>query len=145
MANPGPASSQFANFVLDQQNALRLVAFAKGVNLSAAGDTPMNVITPSSFVPTVVITCNSNSSVPHVAAATVGVYTGISQGGTAILTTAALTGQTTATFAYVRAATAVSTDVTAPNMFVNVGTTVAAVGGVNATTDVLVYGYDLQT
>jgi len=145
MPNPGPASSSFGNFVLDQQNALRLVGFAKGVNLSAAGDTPMTVITPSSFVPTTVITCNSNSSVPNVAAATVGIYTAAAQGGTALLTTAALTGQTTSTFAYVRAATAVTTDVTASQMFVNVGTTVAAVGGVNATCDVLIYGYDLQT
>lgn len=145
MANPGPAISNFANAVLDQQNALRLVAFAKGVNLSAAGDTPMNVVTPSLWSGYVVITCNSNSAVPNVAAATVGVYSAVSQGGTAVLTTAALTGQTTSVFVYNRAATSTNAALTTPNLYVNVGSTVAAVGGVNATTDVLVYGYDVQT
>jgi hypothetical protein len=145
MANPGPASSTFANTVLDQQNAYRLIAFAKGVNLSAAGDTPMNVITTSSVAVATVVTCNSNSTVPNVAAATVGVYGAPSQGGSVVLTTAALTGQTTAAFVYIRAGTNPSAAVSVPNLYVNVGSTVAAVGGVNATCDVLVYGYDIQT
>ena len=84
MANPGPASSTFGNFVIDQQNAYRLVAFAKGVNLSAAGDTLANVITSGAFVPAVIVTTNSNSTVPNVAAATVGAYTLPSQGGTTV-------------------------------------------------------------
>jgi hypothetical protein len=145
MPNPGPASSQFGNFVIDQQNAYRLVAFAKGVNLSAAGDTPMNLVTANAFVPAIVVTTNSNSTVPNVAAATVGVYTLPAQGGTTIHATAALTGQTTATFAYVRAASVANAVIAAPQAYVNVGSTVAAVGGVNATTDILVYGYDVQT
>jgi hypothetical protein len=145
MANPGPASSTFGNFVIDQQNAYRLVAFAKGVNLSAAGDTLANVITSGAFVPAVIVTTNSNSTVPNVAAATVGAYTLPSQGGSTVHATAALTGQTTSTFAYVRATSVASTVVAAPQLYINVGSTVAAVGGVNATTDVLIYGYDVQT
>jgi len=145
MANPGPASSSFGNFVIDQQNAYRLMAFAKGVNLSAAGDTLMNVVTTGNWAPATVVTCNSNSSVPNVAAATVGVYSAPAQGGTTVLTTAALTGQTTSAFTYIRAATNPATGISTPQLYVNVGTTVAAVGGVNATTDILVYGYDLQS
>jgi len=139
MANPGPASSSFGNFVIDQQNAYRLVAFAKNVPVSAAGDVAMNVITPSSWAAATVVTVNSPNSTANVAAATVGVYTGTAQTGTTILTTAALTGQTTAAFAYVRAATNPSVITSTPVLYANVGTTVA--GGI---VDIMVYGYDVQ-
>ena len=139
MANPGPASSSFGNFVLDQQNAYRLIAFAKNVPVSAAGDVAMNVVTPSTYAAAQVVTVNSPGSVANVAAATVGIYSAPAQGGTVGLTTAALTGQTTAAFAYVRAATNPSVIVSTPQLYVNVGTTVA--GGI---VDVMLYGYDLQ-
>lgn len=140
MANPGPASSAFGNFVLDQQNAYRLVAFAKNVSVSAAGDTPMNVITAGDFCPAVIVTTNSTGSAADIHLATVGVYTAVAQGGSTVHGTAALTGQTSATFVYVRATSVANAAVSAPQLYVNVGTTVA--GGI---TDVLVYGYDIQS
>lgn len=139
MANPGPASSTTANYVLDQQNAYRLIAFAKAVNLGAAGDTQMNVITPGNFVPAEIVTCNSSGTTVNIATATLGVYTGPSASGSTVHAAAALTGQTTATFAYVRATSVTSAMIQASVMYANVGTTVA--GGL---TDVYVYGYDVQ-
>jgi hypothetical protein len=139
MANPGAASSSFGNFVLDPQNAYRLIAFAKNVNVAAAGDTPMTVITPSGYAAAQVVTVNSPGSAADVHLATVGIYTAPAQGGTTLLTTAALTGQTTAAFAYVRAATNPSVITNTPNLYVNVGTTVAS-----GIVDVMLYGYDVQ-
>jgi hypothetical protein len=140
MSNPGPATTTTANYVIDQQNAYRLVAYAKGVSVAAAGDTPMNVITTGAFVPAVIVTTNSTGTQPNIATATVGVYSAPAQGGSTVHATAALTGQTTATFAYVRATSVANAVVSAPQLYVNVGTTVS--GG---QTDVLVYGYDVQT
>ena len=140
MANPGPATSSFANFVIDQQNAYRLVAYAKAVNVGSAGDTPMQLVTTSSFVPAVIVTTNSSGTTANIATATVGVYTAAAQGGSTVHATAALTGQTTATFAYVRATSVANAVISAPQLYVNVGTTVA-----NGQTDVLVYGYDVQS
>lgn len=93
----------------------------------------------TAFVPTVVVTTNANVTM---ATATVGVYTAPAQGGTAVLTTAALTGQTTNAFAYVRAATAAAAQVAVPSgvsLYVNVGTTVAT-----GTVDIYVYGYNVS-
>lgn len=139
MANPGPASTTSPNYVIDSQNAYRLIAFAKGVNVGAAGDTPMNVITPGNFVPAVIVTCNSSGTTANIAAATLGIYTGAATTGTTVHAAAALTGQTTATFAYVRATSVANAMVSASNLYANVGTTVA--GGL---TDVYLYGYDVQ-
>ncbi len=138
MPNPGPATTVTANFQpVNTQQCLRLIAYYKALPVSAAGDVAIPLIGQiSSFVPTTVMTTNANVTM---ATATVGLYTQPAQGGTAILTTAALTGQTTTAFAYVRAATAVAANVT-PNGFViyaNVGTTVAT-----GTVDLYLYGYD---
>jgi hypothetical protein len=71
------------------------------------------------------------------ATATVGIYTQPGAAGTAVLTTAALTGQTTNAFAYVRAATAVAAQVTSTGtLYANIGTTVAT-----GTVDLFLYGY----
>lgn len=151
MAAPNTVTSP--QYVLDQQNALRLLAFAKGVNLGAAGDTAMNMITAQGNVlPLYVITANSTQGTTvNVASATVGVYTAPSQGGTTILTTAALTSQSTATYVKSQSPTNATTMIygNSPNTtnasntnsaqwYVNVGTTVS--GGV---VDVYVYGFDL--
>jgi hypothetical protein len=139
MANPGPAVQTSPNYIIDQQNAYRLVAFAKAVNLGAAADTAMNVIAPGNFVPAVIVTCNSSGTTTSIATATVGVYTAPAQGGTTVHAAAALTGQTTATFAYVRATSVANAMISTSTLYANVGTTVA--GGL---TDVYVYGYDVQ-
>lgn len=115
--------------------ALVLIAKVIGLPVSAAGDVAMTLVGPQGrFVPTTVVTTNANVTM---ATATVGIYTALAQGGTAVLTTAALTGQTTNAFAYVRAATAVAAQVTSSGvLYANVGTTVAT-----GTVDLFLYGY----
>jgi hypothetical protein len=138
MSNPGPASTTTSNVQnLSTQQALRLVAYYKGLSVAAAGDTPMKIVANADFVPTVVVTVNANVTM---ATATVGIYTAPAAGGTAVLTTAALTGQTSSTFAYVRAATAAAAKVSASPLYANVGTTVAT-----GTVDIFLYGYDVST
>jgi hypothetical protein len=140
MANPGAATTVTTNYTpLNSQQALVLIGVVKGLSVATAGDTPMPLTGQlSAFVPTVVVTTNANVTM---ATATVGIYTAPAAGGTAVLTTAALTGQTTTAFAYVRAATAVAATVTAspPVLYVNVGTTVAT-----GTVDIYLYGYNVS-
>jgi hypothetical protein len=143
MANPGPATTVTTNYQpVNNQQALVLIGFIKGQAVSAAGDFLMPIIGPvTNFVPTVVVTTNSSGATVNIAAATVGIYTQPAAGGTAVLTTAALTGQTTNAFAYVRAATAVAAQVitSQPNLYVNIVTTVAA-----GITDIYLYGYNVS-
>jgi len=142
MANPGPAST-VSNHpqVLGTNQALRLIASAQSVNLSAAGDTPMVVLDVSKFVPTKVIITNglnSSGNTTTIATATVGAYTGPAATGSTILTTAALTSNTGGPYVTLTDATNLNTAISNPtNIYVNVGTTIAA------TCDVFVYGYDL--
>ena len=142
MANPGPASTITVNAQsLTNTQGLVLLASYKGLSVSAAGDIAMNLAGPvASFVPVTVVTSNSSGATVNVSTATVGIYTAPVQGGTAILTTAALTGQTVASFAFVRAATAVSTGVVSSGViYANIGTAVA--GGV---VDLYLYGYNIS-
>jgi len=141
MANPGPASTTTVNYPLvSSQQALVLIAVIKGLSVAAAGDTAVQVQSGiTSFVPTVVLSTNANVTQ---ATATVGIYTAPAQGGTAVLTTAAQTGQTTNAFAYVRAATAAAAQVTVTTggtLYFNVGTTVAT-----GTVDYYLYGYNVS-
>lgn len=142
MANPGAASttSNHPQGLLSNQ-ALRLIASAQSVNLGTAGDTAMRTIDVSKFVPvSVIITngLNSSGATTTIATATVGVYTGVSQGGSTVLTTAALTSNTGGPYVTISAATNAATAISnATSLYVNVGTTIAA------TCDVFVYGYDL--
>lgn len=142
MANPGPATT-VSNHpqVLGTNQALRLIASAQSVNLSVAGDTAMVVLDVSKFVPTSVIITNglnSSGATTTIATATVGVYTNVAQTGSTVLTTAALTSNTGGPYVTISAATNPATAISNPtNLYVNVGTTIAA------TCDVFVYGYDL--
>lgn len=134
MAAPNSTSTANQQSVTNDA-ALVCIAKAIGLNVGAAGDTQMVPCGPyNRFVPVTVVTTNANVTM---ATATVGIYTGTAQGGTAVLTTAALTGQTSNAFAYVRAATAAAAQVsTTGALYANVGTTVA--GG---TVDLFLYGY----
>jgi len=141
MANPGPATTQTVNYpTISSQQALQLIGVVKGLSVAAAGDTVMQVQSGiTAFVPTVVVSTNANVTQ---ATATVGIYTAPAQGGTAVLTTAAQTGQTTNAFAYVRAATAAAAQVSVPSggsLYLNVGTTVAT-----GTVDYYLYGYNVS-
>ena len=126
MANPGPATTVTTNYPLTTNQNAQGTLVLKGLSVSTAGDTAITVpnMFNGSIVPISVITTNANVTM---ATATVGIYTAPAQGGTAILTTAALTGQTTNAFAYVRAATAAAAQVAIAGntLYANVGTTVA--------------------
>lgn len=137
MAAPNTTTTALQQSVTNDQG-LVLIAKVLGLNVGTAGDTQMTLAGPfTRFVPTTVVTTNSSGTTVSIATATVGIYTQPVQGGTAVLTTAALTGQTTAAFAYVRAATAAAAQVTTSGaLYANVGTVVA--GGI---TDLFVYGY----
>lgn len=138
--NVAAMTPQNANMAFPQAGlALRLLGVVKGLSVNAVGDPAvMSIINASRWVPATVITSNANVTM---ATATVGLYTAAAAGGTAILTTAALTGQTTNAFVYIRAATAgaLSAAQTAQTLYVNVG--VAVAGG---TVDIALYGYDLS-
>jgi len=141
MANPGPASTNTVNYPLtNSQQSVILIAMLKGAPVSATGDILMPIATAPifAFVPTTVVTTNASVSM---ATATLGIYTLPAQGGTAVLTTAALTGQTTNAFAYVRAATAAAqvSPAVQNSLYLNVG--VAVAGG---TVDVYLYGYNVS-
>jgi len=109
--------------------------------LAVAGDTAMVVVDVSKFVPTSVLVTNglnSSGNTTTIATATVGAYTGPGATGSTILTTAALTSNTGGPYVTITAATNPNTAISNPtNIYVNVGTTIAA------TCDVFVYGYDL--
>ena len=147
MANPGPATTVTANQQsITTQQALRLIGVAKGVSVAAAGDTPFTVLAGTqNWVPVSIITSNSITTATgasvSVATATVGVYTAPAQGGTTILTTAALTSQAANTYVKIQAATNAATAVinAGYTLYANVGTTVAG-----AQIDLYVYGYDLS-
>lgn len=148
--NPGPSITQTPNTVdvmtpvntsnnpaVQGSQGLRLLGVVKGLSVATVGDPAlMTIINATTWVPTIVITANANVTM---ATATVGLYTAAAAGGTAVLTVAALTGQTTNAFAYVRAATAIAAAQTAQTLFVNVGVAVAT-----GTVDLYLYGYDLS-
>ena len=140
--NPGPAVTVSAH---PQQastgGTLRLIAVKKGLSVAALGDTVVPVINSSLWVPVSVIVANANNAgvSADVHSVGLGVYTAASQGGTAILTNAALTSNTSSTYVTVSAATTPNTAETAQTLYVNVSSAVAT-----ATVDVYVYGYDLS-
>lgn len=118
-------------------NNIRLLGVVKGLRVSSVGDPAvMPIINASRWSATRVVTANANVTM---ATASVGLYTAAAAGGTPILTTAVLTGQTTTTFVYDRAATTLTASQTAQSLFVNVGVAVAT-----GTVDLYLYGYDLS-
>lgn len=147
MSNPGPATTVTANQqMLNSQQAIRLIGVVKGLSLAAAADTPFVVLgSTQNWVPTNIITSNmvnsSTGATIDAHLATVGVYTAPAAGGTTVLTTAALTSQTSNTYVKIQAATNAATAiVNAGNiLYANVVTTVAS-----AQCDLFVYGYDLS-
>ena len=146
MSNPGPAvtnSTHPSN--LNSQQALRVLAVLKGVSVASLGDTPLPVINSALYLPTTIVIANANNNgaTQSVASVALGVYTapsGASGSGTAVLTTAALTGQTTPSYVTVSSSTDTATALSAQTLYINQTTAVAT-----ATVDVYVYGYDLST
>jgi len=141
MANPGPATTQTihpSNLATNQ--AVRLLAFASAVPISATGDSIVTipVLNTASYNVQFVAITNANVDVSGGALA---IWTAPAGTGTEIVTNASLTSNTSST--YVTNSTVVAgtkaTRLTAQTLYVKVGTAVA--GG---TVDIFVYGYDFS-
>jgi len=141
MANPGPASTTTIHpSNLASNQAIRLLAYASAVPVSATGDAAVTlpINNTSSYNVQFVAITNANVDVSGGALA---IWTAPAGTGTEIVTNASLTSNTSST--YVTNSTVVAgtkaTRLTAQTLYVRVGTAVA--GG---TVDVFVYGYDFS-
>ena len=135
--NPGPAvttSNHPQN--LSSNQAIRLLAYAQGVNLNATGDTVMPVIDSTTYSVKNVVLTNASISLTTAAA---GVFTAPSAAGTAIVANAALSAATGPTVVSERTVASTAAQ-SGQNLYVNVGTA----QGAAATGDIYVYGYDFS-
>jgi len=145
MANPGPAVTNSTHpSQLSSQQALRVLAVQKGVSVAALGDIPIQINNSALYLPVTVVIANANNNgaTQSVASVALGVYTaplGASGTGTAVLATAALTGQTTPAYVTVSSSADTNTALSAQTLYVNQTTATAT-----ATVDVYIYGYDLS-
>ena len=142
MSNPGPAITSTTHpSNLNSQKALRVLAVLKGVSTAAAADFAVQINNSSLYVPVSVVVANANNSgaTQSVASVNLGVYTAVAKGGSAVLTAAALTSQTTPSYVTISAATNPNTALSAQTVYVNISTAFAT-----ATVDVYIYGYDLS-
>lgn len=143
MANPGPAITSTTHpSNLNSQQALRVLAVLKGVSTAAAADFAVQINNSSLYVPVsvVVANANNNGATQSVASVNLGIYTAVSKGGSAVLTAASLTSQTTPSYVTISAASNPNTALSAQTVYVNISTAFAT-----ATVDVYVYGYDLSS
>ena len=142
MANPGPAVQSTTHpSNLNSQQALRVLAVLKGVSTAAAADFAVQINNSALYVPVSVVVANANNAgaTQSVASVNLGIYTAPSKNGSAVLTAAALTSQTTPSYVTISAATNPNTALSAQTVYVNISTAFAT-----ATVDVYVYGYDLS-
>jgi hypothetical protein len=143
MSNPGPAITSTTHpSNLNSQQALRVIAVLKGLSVASLGDTAVQVNNSALYVPATVVIANANNAGANVDVSSVhfGVYTAKSQNGTAVLTQAALTSQTTTSYVTVSASSTPNTAESAQTLYFNVSSATAT-----GTIDVYVYGYDLST
>jgi len=142
MSNPGPAVTNTTHpSNLNSQQALRVLGVLKGVSTAAAADFAVQINNSALYVPVSVVVANANNAgaTQSVASVNLGVYTAVSKGGSAVLTAAALTSQTTPSYVTISAATNPNTALSAQTVYVNISTAYAT-----ATVDVYIYGYDLS-
>ena len=137
MANPGPATTVSIHPQgLQSNQAIRLLAVYKGVNINAVGDTAMPVINTTSYSVSNIVLTNASVSLTT---ALGGVFTAVGGNGTTLMTSAALSANTSA--AVVTQETVATTNAqVAQNLYFRVATA----QGAAATADVYVYGYDLS-
>jgi hypothetical protein len=143
MSNPGPAITSTTHpSNLNSQQALRVLAVLKGVSTAAAADFAVQINNSALYVPVSVVVANANNAgaTQSVASVNLGVYTAPAKGGSAVLTAAALTSQTTPSYVTISAATNPNTALSSQTVYVNISTAFAT-----ATVDVYVYGYDLSS
>ena len=142
MSNPGPAITSTTHpSNLNSQQALRVLAVLKGVSTAAAADFAVQINNSALYVPVSVVVANANNAgaTQSVASVNLGVYTAVAKGGSAVLTAAALTSQTTPSYVTISAATNPNTALSSQTVYVNISTAFAT-----ATVDVYIYGYDLS-
>ena len=142
MSNPGPAVQSTTHpSNLNSQQALRVLAVLKGVSTAAAADFAVQINNRALYVPVSVVVANANNAgaTQSVASVNLGIYTAPAKNGSAVLTAAALTSQTTPSYVTISAATNPNTALSAQTVYVNISTAFAT-----ATVDVYVYGYDLS-
>ena len=148
MSNPGPATTVSAhpsNVTTNQ--ALRLIAVAKGVNLNAVAFTPVQVNNSTAYLPKEMIVTNVNNAGSVVSLSTstaLGITTTNAGSPSSLfgaLTTAQISALSTAVLgtAYVDSS---STSLAYANQTLYVDVTVAS--GATGTGDVYVYGYDFS-
>lgn len=137
MPNPGPASTITPNNQnLNTQQALRLLAVFKGINLNVLGDTPLPILSATNYSVANVVMANASISLTTAAA---GLFTAPGAGGTGIVANAALSALTGPTIVSQRTV-ASTTNRTEQALYWNVATA----QGAPATADLYVYGYDLS-
>ena len=148
MSNPGPATTVSAhpsNVTTNQ--ALRLIAVAKGVNLNAVAFTPVQVNNSTAYLPKEMIVTNVNNAGSVVSLSTttaLGITTTNAGSPSSLfgaLTTAQISALSTAVLgtAYVDSS---STSLAYNNQTLYVDVTTAS--GATGTGDVYVYGYDFS-
>ena len=148
MSNPGPATtvSEHPSNVTTNQ-ALRLIAVAKGVNLNAVAFTPVQVNNSTAYLPKEMIVTNVNNAGSVVSLSTstaLGITTTNAGSPSSLfgaLTTAQISALSTAVLgtAYLDSS---STSLAYNNQTLYVDVTVAS--GATGTGDVYVYGYDFS-
>ena len=141
MANPGPATTQTihpSNLATNQ--AVRLLAFANSVPISATGDAAVTLPVNNTASYNVQFVAITNANV-DVSGGALAIWTAPAGTGTEIVTNASLTSNTSST--YVTNSTVVAstkaTRLTAQTLYVKVGTAVTS-----GTVDIFVYGYDFS-
>ena len=141
MANPGPATTQTihpSNLATNQ--AVRLLAFANAVPISATGDAAVTLPVNNTASYNVQFVAITNANV-DVSGGALAIWTAPAGTGTEIVTNASLTSNTSST--YVTNSSVVAgtkaTRLTAQTLYVKVGTAVTA-----GTVDIFVYGYDFS-
>lgn len=142
MSNPGPAISNSVHPQgLTSQQANRLLAVQKGLSVASLGDTALPIINSTLYSVQQIVIANANASGVSSDVHTVGfgLYTLASEGGTAIYTSATLSGVTGSTVVDVLTPTTTAAQ-SAQTLYANIAT--ATVSG--ATVDVYVFGYDLS-
>jgi len=148
MSNPGPATTVSAhpsNVTTNQ--ALRLIAVAKGVNLNAVAFTPVQVNNSTAYLPKEMIVTNVNNAGAVVSLSTttaLGITTTNAGSPSSLfgaLTTAQISALSTAVLgtAYLDSS---STSLAYNNQTLYVDVTTAS--GATGTGDVYVYGYDFS-
>jgi hypothetical protein len=146
MANPGPATTVTAHpSNVSTNQALRLIAVQKGVNLNATGLTAVPVNNTTTYMPKELIVTNVNNAGAAASISTstaLGIVSTQSTSATSLFGAIAPSQLTTVLgTSYVDASSAaIQTALNNQTLYVNVTTA----AGTTATGDVYVYGYDFS-